>query len=184
MKDNEIRVEGYQGSNLEIINSFIDVFHSEILPTLHSEEVLGNAYTGINDKKEYLKAIYPSSSFLLLGYANKPVSLMVDDYEFYLFILSYFDTYGNLYRTTEYDLSFNFKEAISVSFFNINTRQVEVLRLSYENTFPGKERVHLYFLISIKSIVFKLLEELVERDLDIQKIILGKKLQVESEDEK
>lgn len=171
----EVEVKQYNyNDNAPLIDLFIEVFHSEILPTLHTESALNYNYIGLANKKEYIKAVWDKSSFLLLGYNNKPIQLMVEDYEFYLYILSFFDTYGKLYRTTEYSLDLSFKESVAVSFYNENTNNIEVLTLHYNDVFKERERVHLYFLVSLKSIIFELLSRIRKRGLDIQKIMLGK----------
>lgn len=176
MNENTYIVEPYElNDNSLLIKLFIEVFHSEILVTLHTEDALSPFYTGIQDKKYYLTSIYEKCNFLLLGYANKPINSMIEDYEFYLYILSFFDACGKLYRKTEYSLDLKYKETVIVSYYNSEIEEIEVLGFEFEQgNFSDKKNVHLYFLLALKSIVYRLLFELNDRNIDIQKIILNK----------
>lgn len=163
-------VEKYNQDNQHIIRLFIKVFSSEIMPTLHTNEALAMNLINSYNKEQYLFQVYQSSSFLLLGYNNKPIEVMVDDYEFYLYILSYFNKFGKIYRETLLSDD-SYVEKVSISYFNKNSNEIDVKQYIFKDSYERyQENIHLYLLLSIKSIVTNILSDLVSINLTIDDI--------------
>lgn len=151
--------------NFDFAKLFFELFQSELILEL-PESLKNNGAIFLVDKIDLLEEFKYAMPIIFKGFGQKMNLISaIDETEFHLAILSFFMRYGNIYRKTEY-LDGKYEESVSIAFYNIHTKNIEVASVSLSEKFTDSQLIHLNWLTVIKEIIYKILTTLKSKNLD------------------
>lgn len=156
--------------NIAFIQLFIHIFSSQLLPASVTEESKNIKNALYLKKEHFLLNYFQELEFLFFGYSVKKLQEAVDEYEFHIAILSYFQKYGKLWHMFELKDDI-LKTSISVSYYNYLTNKIDIIFVEKQDA-VDKKYPNLTYISNIKQLVFEIMLEIQKNDLDIYKIIL------------
>lgn len=156
----------------ELKNNVIQFLNSKIVPTELSPDFTNRSIL-IESVEDYIKA-FPESKYLFLGHGIGTLDEVLDSYEFYLYILSFFNKVGKVFRSVKH-ISDEYVEIITVAYYNHLSNKIEICSKECRTVFAENEQVlHMYLLLIIKTIIHNILKDIVGSGLDIKQLELFK----------
>lgn len=154
---------------MNLINQYINVFEDEInvmVESLPNELLLNNTGTIIQNYEYNIPIKFKGFGRVM------PINEAIDEIEFHQNILSFFHLNGKILQETS-QIDSLYKQRIVVSFFNIDTQEIDVIESKTSIDVEENGFAHLFWLAALQENMSQILNQLIERGQTSAKIKIG-----------